>query len=212
MDFAKVLDASWQNAYSLSSETASEAMDAGHKALAQTRTFLHGALESAHHFALGSVAGAFGAFMVYPIDLVKTRMHNQRGGEHQPCFRACLIFILRGEFIIKRQRRVTKTGCAYRAKDEEWIWLCGTTTLVVMEEGEQRGVCRRRTQEEQESIQAEMKSPNNWSGGLGSRMRHYSHYYLPHAFTDRGNVRLSWSCLLRLYKPPSNVVSSAVAS
>ncbi|KAI7180548.1 hypothetical protein KC360_g133 [Hortaea werneckii] len=31
-----------------------------------------------HHFALGSIAGAFGAFMVYPIDLVKTRMQNQR--------------------------------------------------------------------------------------------------------------------------------------
>ena len=31
-----------------------------------------------NHFALGSVSGAFGAFMVYPIDLVKTRMQNQR--------------------------------------------------------------------------------------------------------------------------------------
>ena len=27
---------------------------------------------------LGSIAGAFGAFVVYPIDLVKTRMQNQR--------------------------------------------------------------------------------------------------------------------------------------
>jgi solute carrier family 25 aspartate/glutamate transporter 12/13 len=33
-----------------------------------------------HQFALGSIAGAFGAFMVYPIDLVKTRMQNQRSG------------------------------------------------------------------------------------------------------------------------------------
>ena len=79
MDFAKVLDASWQNAFSLGSDAASEALDMGQKALARTQNLLHSALESAHHFALGSIAGAFGAFMVYPIDLVKTRMQNQRG-------------------------------------------------------------------------------------------------------------------------------------
>jgi hypothetical protein len=80
-------------------------------------------------------------------------------GFYQPCFRDCLVFLLRGEFVIKGQGRVTKTGCAYRVKDEEWIWLCGTTTLVVMEEGEQRGVCRKRIQEERERTLAEMKSP-----------------------------------------------------
>jgi len=35
-------------------------------------------LESLYRFALGSVAGAAGATAVYPIDLVKTRMQNQR--------------------------------------------------------------------------------------------------------------------------------------
>ncbi|KAI4817504.1 hypothetical protein KUCAC02_010897 [Chaenocephalus aceratus] len=35
--------------------------------------------ESAYRFSLGSVAGAVGATAVYPIDLVKTRMQNQRG-------------------------------------------------------------------------------------------------------------------------------------
>eukprot|EP01133_Synstelium_polycarpum_P004029 gene4029-4666_t len=34
--------------------------------------------ESVENFALGSVAGAIGATAVYPIDLVKTRMQNQR--------------------------------------------------------------------------------------------------------------------------------------
>ena len=78
MDFAKVLDASWQNAYSLTSDAASEAIDISQTVLVPTHGLLHGVLESIHHFALGSLAGAFGAFMVYPIDLVKTRMQNQR--------------------------------------------------------------------------------------------------------------------------------------
>jgi len=39
-------------------------------------------LESVYRFALGSVAGATGAFAVYPIDLVKTRMQNQRTGSY----------------------------------------------------------------------------------------------------------------------------------
>uniref|UniRef100_A0AAX7TS68 EF-hand domain-containing protein n=1 Tax=Astatotilapia calliptera TaxID=8154 RepID=A0AAX7TS68_ASTCA len=36
------------------------------------------AAESAYRFSLGSIAGAAGATAVYPIDLVKTRMQNQR--------------------------------------------------------------------------------------------------------------------------------------
>lgn len=35
-------------------------------------------LRSAYNFGIGSVAGAIGATAVYPIDLVKTRMQNQR--------------------------------------------------------------------------------------------------------------------------------------
>lgn len=37
-------------------------------------------LESSYRFVLGSVGGAVGATVVYPIDLVKTRMQNQRTG------------------------------------------------------------------------------------------------------------------------------------
>ncbi|XP_042896208.2 calcium-binding mitochondrial carrier protein Aralar1 isoform X1 [Parasteatoda tepidariorum] len=39
-------------------------------------------LESAYRFTLGSIAGAAGATVVYPIDLVKTRMQNQRTGSY----------------------------------------------------------------------------------------------------------------------------------
>ncbi|XP_067138502.1 calcium-binding mitochondrial carrier protein Aralar1-like isoform X2 [Centruroides vittatus] len=39
-------------------------------------------LESIYRFVLGSFAGAAGATVVYPIDLVKTRMQNQRSGSY----------------------------------------------------------------------------------------------------------------------------------
>jgi solute carrier family 25 aspartate/glutamate transporter 12/13 len=74
-EFSKVLDPAWRSPADIE-EGASQAIS---KAASSTRQFLSGALESGYNFALGSVAGAFGAFMVYPIDLVKTRMQNQRG-------------------------------------------------------------------------------------------------------------------------------------
>ena len=39
-------------------------------------------LESVYRFTLGAIAGATGAAAVYPIDLVKTRMQNQRTGSY----------------------------------------------------------------------------------------------------------------------------------
>lgn len=76
-DFARVLDASWVSTHQISSAVGA-ASDVAAVAVRKSKTFLHDVLVSAHHFGLGSIAGAFGAFMVYPIDLVKTRMQNQR--------------------------------------------------------------------------------------------------------------------------------------
>ncbi|KAF4465211.1 hypothetical protein FALBO_7939 [Fusarium albosuccineum] len=72
-DFAKVLDPSWRNPIY-------DAVEAT-KAKAAGSSILMSVLTSGYNFALGSVAGAFGAFMVYPIDLVKTRLQNQRGAQ-----------------------------------------------------------------------------------------------------------------------------------
>ena len=79
-NFAKVVDSSWQSAFALGLDATGSVSEAADEAISRTKKYLHTALESLHHFALGSIAGAFGAFMVYPIDLVKTRMQNQRAG------------------------------------------------------------------------------------------------------------------------------------
>jgi solute carrier family 25 aspartate/glutamate transporter 12/13 len=58
--------------YRIRSEIVDEHYKVGHQSIAMK------ILESGYRFALGSVAGAVGATAVYPIDLVKTRMQNQR--------------------------------------------------------------------------------------------------------------------------------------
>ncbi|KAI2623211.1 mitochondrial carrier [Hypoxylon sp. NC1633] len=76
-DFAKVVDPSWQYHH----EFDDSQQQAFQKAKTTTRGIIVRVAESAYSFLLGSAAGAFGAFMVYPIDLVKTRMQNQRGAD-----------------------------------------------------------------------------------------------------------------------------------
>jgi len=64
-------------------------------------TFLSYVVETVQHFALGSIAGAIGAAAVYPIDLVKTRMQNQRfTKESEKIYKNswdCFMKVVRGE-------------------------------------------------------------------------------------------------------------------
>jgi hypothetical protein len=55
---------------------------------------------------------------VYKLHYLNTMSRGLPIGDNKPCYRDCLIFLLRGEFIITGQRRVIETGCAYRVKDE----------------------------------------------------------------------------------------------
>lgn len=73
-DFAKVLDPSWRSRSGVDGPGRAVVLPKS-----QSQQLLSGFLESGYNFLLGSLAGAFGAFMVYPVDLVKTRMQNQRG-------------------------------------------------------------------------------------------------------------------------------------
>lgn len=68
VDFAQLLNPKWKAPQSQFQE---EKTDKQTNALNKT-------FHSIYNFALGGISGAFGATMVYPIDLVKTRMQNQR--------------------------------------------------------------------------------------------------------------------------------------
>ncbi|OLL26796.1 Calcium-binding mitochondrial carrier protein Aralar1, partial [Neolecta irregularis DAH-3] len=70
-DFEKVVDASWREPLTSISKPRV-------KSKSDSASFLHDVAQSLYHFTLGAFAGAFGATIVYPIDLIKTRMQNQR--------------------------------------------------------------------------------------------------------------------------------------
>jgi solute carrier family 25 (mitochondrial aspartate/glutamate transporter), member 12/13 len=77
-DFQRFLDPSWREPYRVAEDVAVRAAELAKLAATKTTDYLAEFLLSAYHFGLGAVAGAFGATIVYPIDLVKTRMQNQR--------------------------------------------------------------------------------------------------------------------------------------
>lgn len=73
-DFGKILDPRWRHP----EPQVTVPVEAATQQAQKSRGFLWEILENAYSFTLGSVAGAVGATAVYPIDLVKTRMQNQR--------------------------------------------------------------------------------------------------------------------------------------
>ncbi|THG98542.1 hypothetical protein EW026_g3663 [Hermanssonia centrifuga] len=70
IEFAQLLDPRWQ--------APSEGGVSASVSPTTTMSIMHQVFNSAYNFGLGGIAGAFGATIVYPIDLVKTRMQNQR--------------------------------------------------------------------------------------------------------------------------------------
>jgi hypothetical protein len=85
----------------------------------------------------------------------------------KPCYCNCLIFLLLGKFVVERQGRIIETDCAYRIKDKSRLRLNGMTTIVGMEEGEQKGACPRLTQESRDLILAK----RNESRNMGKRAK-----------------------------------------
>lgn len=67
LDFASLLDPRWR-----------APLERHEEETPATTSFVHSVAHSVYNFVQGGFAGAFGATIVYPIDLVKTRMQNQR--------------------------------------------------------------------------------------------------------------------------------------
>lgn len=68
-DFGTLLDPMWERRTAIEKPMTDDLNDGN---------FWHGLGKSIYNFGLGGIAGALGATAVYPIDLVKTRMQNQR--------------------------------------------------------------------------------------------------------------------------------------
>ncbi|KAG4305402.1 hypothetical protein PORY_000958 [Pneumocystis oryctolagi] len=75
-DFMKVLDASWKNPMDRKTIVFNNQLEINKNG--KVKKILLNLLESVYHFSLGAIAGASGAIVVYPIDLVKTRVQNVR--------------------------------------------------------------------------------------------------------------------------------------
>jgi len=69
-----------------------------------------------------------------------------------PCLRNCLVFLYRGAIFI--EGTITETGHAYAVENEEWLVLDKDTMVFVMEEGDMKGICKRKMIEERKAKRA----------------------------------------------------------
>ncbi|KAG0369351.1 mitochondrial carrier domain-containing protein [Gamsiella multidivaricata] len=67
-DFFRLLESKWEHALPVTHPAAPDIKQGA----------IHDILRGSYGFLLGSISGAVGATVVYPVDLVKTRMQNQR--------------------------------------------------------------------------------------------------------------------------------------
>jgi hypothetical protein len=69
-----------------------------------------------------------------------------------------LVFLVCGGVTLDGRSAIKEPGYAYALKDEEMIGLLGTTRVLIMEEGEMRGICAHKTKEAQEKYRAEQEA------------------------------------------------------
>lgn len=76
--FQRMFDPQWQDELSRHKANTQRKASAARNAVSDPKSFFSEVFLNVYNFTLGSIAGAFGAAVVMPIDIVKTRLQNQR--------------------------------------------------------------------------------------------------------------------------------------
>lgn len=77
-NFQRMFDPQWQDELTRHRASIQRKAAAARNAVFDPKSFFSEVFVNVYNFALGSIAGAFGAAVVMPIDIVKTRLQNQR--------------------------------------------------------------------------------------------------------------------------------------
>lgn len=74
----------------------------------------------------------------------------------------CLVFLARGVIFVEGQGAFVEPGYAYAMRDEEWLGFGGDAVVVIMEEGDMKGICALKTRELQEKWEAQQDTRKGW--------------------------------------------------